>query len=140
MFRRVEIPLGGGVLQQAVFRLVFLLLLILVVVGGWLSLGLVIVWSGPESLLSRVLFFALLFLATLSTGALAAYGLGSRLLPLKRDRGRLGLVLVQGLPLGFAVTFAAWLQSLRLMGWVNGIILAVLLAMLEYVLLPKGSR
>lgn len=140
MFRRVEMPVGGGILQQAMFRIVLLLLLILLVLGGWLSLGLVVAWSGPESLLSRVLFFALLFVATLSSGALVAYGLGNRLLPLKRDRGRMGLVLAQGLPLGFAVTFAAWLQSLRLLGWANGLILVALLGMLEYVLLPKGSR
>ncbi|MDP2727606.1 MAG: hypothetical protein Q8P59_08685 [Dehalococcoidia bacterium] len=121
-------------------RSVFLCLLGLLVLGGWLSLGMVVAWSGPESLLSRILFFALLFVATLSSGALAAYGLGSRLFPLKRDRGRMGLVMAQGLPLGFAVTFASWLQSLRLLGWANGLILIALLGMLEYVLLPKGSR
>lgn len=122
------------------FRLVFLGLLGLIALGGWLSLGLVVVWSGPQPLLSRILFFALLLVATFSSGALAAYGLGNRLFSLKKDRGRLGLVLAQGLPLGFIVTFATWLQSLRLLGWANGLILMALLGMLEYVLLPKGSR
>lgn len=122
------------------FRLVFLCLLALLVLGGWLSLGMLVFSTGPEPLLSRTLFFALLFVASLGSGALAAYGLGSRLFPLKRDRGRMGLALAQGLPLGFAVTFAAWLQSLRLLGWANGLILMGLLGMLEYVLLPKGSR
>lgn len=121
------------------FRLVFLGLLSLVALGGWLSLGLVVVWSGPEALLSRVLLFALLLVATLSSGALAAYGLGNSLFPLKRDRGRPGLVLAQGLPLALVVTFAAWLQSLRLLGWANGLILMALLVALEYILLPKGN-
>lgn len=121
------------------FRLVFLGLLILLVLGGWLSLGLVVVWTAPDPLLSRVLFFVLLFVATLATGALAAYGMGNRLF-LKRHRGNMGLALAQGLPFCFAVTFAAWLQSLRLLGWANVLILVSLLGMLEYVLLPKGSR
>lgn len=122
------------------FRLVFLGLLILLVLGGWLSLGMLVVWSGPEPLLSRILFFALLFIATLASGSLAAYGLGSRLFALKRDRGRMGLALAQGAPLCFAVTFAAWLQTLRLLGWADGLILMGLLGILEYVLLPKGSQ
>lgn len=105
-----------------------------------MSLGLVVVWSGPESLLSRVLFFSLLFVSSLSSGTLVAYGLGSRLFPMKRDRGRLGLVMLQGLPFSFVVTFAAWLQSLRLLSWVYGLILVILLGMIEYVLLPRGSR
>jgi len=120
------------------FRLVFLGLLILLVLGGWLSLGLVVVWTGPEPLLSRVLFFVLLSVAALATGALAAYVIGNRLF-LKRHRGRMGLALVQGLPFCFAITFAAWLQSLRLLGWVNVLILVGLFSMLEYVLLPKGN-
>lgn len=140
MLRRINLPVGGGILQAAVFRLVFLFLLILLVLGGWLSLGLVVVWSGPESLLSRVLFFSLLFVSSLSSGALAAYGLGSRLFPMKRDRGRMGLVMLQGLPFSFVVTFAAWLQGLRLLSWVYGLILVILLGMIEYVLLPRGSR
>ena len=122
------------------FRLVFLSLLVLLVLGGWAGLGLTALSSGPEPLLSRIILFSLLFVATFSSGALAAYGLGSRFFPLKRDRGRMGLVLAQGLPLGFAITFAAWLQSLRLLGWANGLILITLLGMLEYALLPKGSR
>ncbi len=122
------------------FRLISLGLLILLVVGGWLSLGLVVVWTGPEQLLSRVLLFVLVFVASLSTGALAAYALGARFFALKRDRGRIGLALAQGLPLGLALTFATWLQSLRLLGWANGLILVGLLGMLEYVLLPKGNR
>lgn len=122
------------------FRLVFLLLLILLVLGGWLSLGLVVIWSGPEPLLSRVLFYALLSVATLATGAVIAYGLSGRVFLFKRDRGRVGLSLAQGLPLCFAVTFAAWLQGLRLLGLVNAIILIGLFAMLEYALLPKGSK
>ena len=122
------------------FRLVSLGLLVLLVLGGWLSLGLVVVWTGPEPLLSRVLFFVLLFVTTLATGSLVSYGLGSRLFALKRDRGRIGLSLAQGLPVCFAVTFAAWLQSLRLLGWANALILVSLLGVLEYVLMPKGSR
>ncbi len=120
------------------FRLVFLGLLILLVLGGWLSLGLVVVWTGPEPPLSPVLFFVLLSVAALATGALAAYVIGNRLF-LKRHRGRMGLALVQGLPFCFAITFAAWLQSLRLLGWVNVLILVGLFSMLEYVLLPKGN-
>ncbi|MDO8691300.1 MAG: hypothetical protein Q7R39_15040 [Dehalococcoidia bacterium] len=122
------------------FRLVSLGLLVLLVLGGWLSLGLVVVWTGPEPLLSRVLFFVLLFVTTLATASLVSYALGSRLFALKRDRGRIGLSLAQGLPVCFAVTFAAWLQSLRLLGWANAVILVSLLGVLEYVLMPKGSR
>lgn len=122
------------------FRLVFLGLLILLVLGGWLSLGLVVAWTGPEPLLSRVLFFVLLGVATLASGALTAYGMGSRHFALKRDRGRMGLALAQGLPFCFVITFAAWLQSLRLLSWANIVILVGLVGMLEYVLLPKGSR
>ncbi|MDP2662713.1 MAG: hypothetical protein Q8R28_18515 [Dehalococcoidia bacterium] len=121
------------------FRLVSLGLLVLLVLGGWLSLGLVVVWTGPEPLLSRVLFFVLLFVTTLATASLVSYGLGSRLFALKRDRGRIGLSLAQGLPVCFAVTFAAWLQSLRLLGWANALILVSLLGVLEYVLMPIGS-
>ena len=122
------------------FRLVSLGLLVLLVLGGWLSLGLVVVWTGPEPLLSRVLFFVLLFVTTLATASLVSYWLGSRFFALKRDRGRIGLSLAQGLPVSFAVTFAAWLQSLRLLGWANAVILVSLLGVLEYVLMPKGSR
>jgi hypothetical protein len=122
------------------FRITFLVLLSFLILASWLSWGMLVLMTGPELLLSRVLFFILLFVAIFASGTLAAYSLGERYFVLKRDRGRMGLALLQGLPLGFFGAFSAWLQSLRLFTLVNALIMVTILGMLEYLLLPKESK
>lgn len=115
-------------------------ILVMTGLGGWLTLGLLVMLTTPESSLRRFVFFVLLFTSVSATASLGAYALGNRLFPWKRFRGDLGMALLQGIPPALVITGGVWLQSLRAFTWTQGLILLGIMGITEYILIPRGGR
>lgn len=105
--------------------------------AGWGALILLVLTTGPEPWESRLLFFAIFFSAITISTALLAYWLSLRLFSLKRNRGNWRRCLLQGLPLGVLGLVVALLQSLRLLNLTVLILMMVMVALVEFILLPR---
>lgn len=105
----------------------------------WTGLGLVVVNVNPAGLAARLLFLALLYVALISTFGLTAYALSFRLFASKSYRGNLASSLQTGGLWATGVTAAAVLQMARMLNWVGGAVLLVLLALAQFVAIARQS-
>lgn len=104
---------------------------------GWIMWLSVIIFTSPDTLASRFLFFASFFLALVATFWLLLYWLSFRIYSSKRFQGNLGRSLLQGIPPSLMLVAALWLRSLRVFNLIIGIVLVVLMLAAEYALLPR---
>ena len=119
-------------------RTVVLVFLVLAVFGGWSAFGLTIALAAPTVLFDLV-FFVSLFVALSSTSILLAYAFSFKMFKLKRYQGELWRATGQGLPIGMLVTVSLFLQSLRVLSTVVGIILIAIVVALEFLMLPRRT-
>ena len=111
----------------------FMLALIAASFGG---LAYAVVSTSPDDLVHRVALFGALFAAASSTAMLVAYVLSFRMYVFRRFHGDMARSAMQAIPIGMAVAVAAWLQSMRALSVVSGVILLLILTVAEYVTLP----
>ena len=106
---------------------------------SWGTCAAVVVFLSPEAA-TKLLFFVAFAVGVVFTMATLAFVLSFYVFPLKRDQGNLGRALAQGLPVGTVLAVAAWLQSLRVLSYAVAAVLAVIVVLIEFLLLPGKAR
>ena len=105
--------------------------------ASWAGLGYLIFGTSPQGNL-RQLFFAALFLAASTTAMPAAYYLQGRFAGEGPQHAELLRSLREGILAGLLLLLWAWLQMVRALNWMNGVILLGIFISLELFLLAKG--
>ena|SRR3989304_5810361 len=116
-----------------------LFLMTLLILASYCGLIFLVVRTTPDELVSRLALFAALFCAVSFTAMLVAYLLSFRLYSFRRFHGDMGRASMQAFPFGLSAVVAAWLQSMRALSWLSGLILMAVLVASAYVTLP-GRR
>jgi len=104
---------------------------------SWLGAAYILYCTRPEGV-NRWLFFLAVFSSLLTTSTPFAYYLHLRFAASKPQRSRILHALREGALLGFLLVLCAWLQMIRALNWMNGMIIFGILALLETFLLAKG--
>ncbi len=107
---------------------------------GWGAFGALIARTTPETFVARLFFFAILFVSASFTCSSLAYYLTLRIANLNRREGRLRLSILLGIPPAAATVAAMWLQSLRALGLVSGLILLGAALVAELIMSVSGRR
>ncbi len=104
----------------------------------WLGLG-YLVLSYPPDTMGRVLFLSLLFLAVSFTCAPLLLAVHSRAARTAEEAARRqGAVWREAGLVGLFVALCAWLRFIRVLNWVNALLLVVVLVLTEILLLARG--
>jgi hypothetical protein len=100
----------------------------------WLGLGYLML-SHPPDTLERMLFLSLLFLGMSFTCAPLLLAVHARLAPAEGEASwRQGAAWREAGLLGLFCSLCAWLRFIRVLSWVNGLLLAAVLALTEVLL------
>ena len=116
-----------------IVKLVWIFLIAL----SWLGVVYILYSTRPEGV-NLWLFFLALFASFLTTSTPFAYYLHFRFAASKPERSRMLRALREGALVGFLIVLCAWLQMIRALNWMNGMIIFGILALLETFLLAKG--
>jgi len=116
-----------------------LLLLLTGMLASWGACAVVVVFLSPEAA-TKLLFFGGLAAGVVFTMAMLAFILSFYVFPLKRDQGNLGRAIAQGVPVGVVLALAAWLQSLRVLSYAVAAVLAIIVVLVEFLLLPSKAK
>ncbi len=105
---------------------------------SWLGLGFLVFYFPPDTA-GRILFLSLLLLATSFSSAPLLLAVHSRVARTRQDAVRRHAAVWReaGL-LGVFCALCAWLRFIRVLNWVNALLLGVVLALTEILLLARG--
>lgn len=118
------------------FRVSAIVSLVMAILS-WLGLG-YLVFTYPPGTVERILFLCLLLLAISFTSAPLLLAVHARLMRDPAQQGRrLAAVWREAGMLGLLVAFCAWLRMIRVLNWVNGLLLLVVLTLTEILLLAR---
>lgn len=107
---------------------------------AWAGLTYLVMNTTPDALISRAMFFALLYIAVLSTFGLAAYFLSLKLTISKQYRGNVARAIQQGAIIATFGLVAALLQAARALSAMAGIVLLMALLIVQYLFLRTKQR
>ena len=114
-----------------------LFLMAVLIVSSYAGLIFVIIRTSPDELVPRIALFAALFCAVSSSAMLVFYWLSFRVYSFRRFHGHLGRASTQAFPFGLTAVVAMWLQSMRALSLLMGLILMAFLVVSAYVTLPS---
>ena len=104
---------------------------------SWLGLGYLVVAFPPDTV-GRALFLTLLLLAATFTCAPLLLAIHARLMQdVSQAPRRLAAVWREAVFVGLLVAFCAWLRMIRVLNWVNGLLLLAVLSLTEVLLLAR---
>jgi len=102
----------------------------------WLGLG-YLMFAYPPDALGRVLFLSLILLAVSFTCAPLLLAVHGRLARGSDEPARRGAAWREAGLLGLFCGLCAWLRFIRVLNWVNALLLAVVLVLTEILLLAR---
>lgn len=108
--------------------------------ASWVALGAVVASYSPDLLSARFLFLTLLFIGAFFSSTLLAHYASLRLSGPTWQAGQLRLAVLCGVPPAVAIVVAAWLQSLRVLGLVSGLILVVAALLVEFAMVLSWRK
>ncbi|MGQ9683090.1 MAG: hypothetical protein ACUVX9_11170 [Anaerolineae bacterium] len=104
---------------------------------SWLGLGYVILTFWPDTM-GRMFFLVLLLLAMTFTSAPLLLAIHARLMQdVSQAPRRLTAAWREAAFVGLLVAFCAWLRMIRVLNWVNALLLLAVLALTEVLLLAR---
>ena len=118
-------------------NLAVLRLLVALALVAWAGIGLVVTQVSPDTTLSQVLFFGLMYTAWASSLTIVAYYLSFRLFASRAYRGNLGRSLQQGLLWAAFVLVALVMQLARALSLMTGVVLLALFGLAAAVVLSR---
>jgi hypothetical protein len=110
-----------------------------VCVVSWLGLGYVVWNTDPALTVNRLSFLALLFLALLTLLSAVAHYLRFRFRSAKSYRSDTKRSYREGALAALFVTLCAWLRMGQALNWINALLLASALALVEVFVLLRSS-
>ena len=104
---------------------------------SWLGLGYLVYYFPPDTV-GRILFLCLLFLAASFSSAPLFVAVHHRLARSARDEAQRQLAVWREAGMvGLFCSLAAWLRFIRVLNWVNALLLAAVLILTEALLLAR---
>jgi hypothetical protein len=128
---------GSGPCRMAIHWLRGVLLAAIGLSAGAIWLALVMLVP-PDVPFADLLFFSLLFATTAGAASAVAYAILPHLARTARPYRRLTRSIGVGCALALIIVLAGWLQSLRLLTPLNGVLLAGMAACALYLAVPKS--
>jgi hypothetical protein len=111
----------------------------LVCVLSWVGLGYVVWNTDPALTANRLAFLALLFLAVLTLLSAVAHYLRFRFRSAKSYRSDIRRSYREGALAALFLTLCAWLRMGQALNWINALLLASALALIEVFVLLRSS-